>query len=76
LGKLVKKSSPFTKREMDIIILICMQYETREIAGKLGIGKRTVESYRSAILKKMKVRNTAGVIVYAIRKGIFKIAVR
>ena len=63
----------FTDKELKIISLICDQYQNDEIAKKLKLSKRTVEGYREFILKKMKVKNTAGLVVYAIRNKLYKI---
>lgn len=63
----------FTDRELDVIKLICQQYVSKEIADKLGLSPRTVESHRVKIMEKMDVKNTAGIVIYAIRDGIFTI---
>ncbi|POY35962.1 DNA-binding response regulator [Solitalea longa] len=57
----------FNDRELDIIKLICKQLTALEIADKVFLSKRTVEGYRMRILEKMNVKNTAGVVVYALR---------
>ena len=44
----------------------------KEISEKLFLSIRTIEGYRATIMEKMEVKNTAGVVVYAIRHGIFK----
>lgn len=62
----------FSEKELQIIKLICEEHSSREIADKLFLGVRTVEGYREKIQQKMKARNMAGVVVYAIRNGIYK----
>jgi DNA-binding NarL/FixJ family response regulator len=62
----------FTEREKEIIRLICLQYTAQEIGEKLFISKRTVEGYRTKILEKMGVKNTAGVVVYALKHDMIK----
>ena len=62
----------FTEREKEIIRLICLQYTAQEIGDKLFISKRTVEGYRTKILEKMGVKNTAGVVVYALKHDMIK----
>lgn len=59
--------------ELKVIQLVCQESSDEEIAAKLGIGKRTVEDYRSNIIKKMKVRNSVGILFFAIKNGLFKI---
>jgi two-component system response regulator NreC len=63
----------FSTKELEIIVLICEQATTKEIAKKLFLSDRTIEGYREKIQEKMKVKNAAGIVVYAIKKGIFKV---
>jgi DNA-binding NarL/FixJ family response regulator len=63
----------FTKREKDVIRLICEQYTTKEIAEKLGLSIRTVESHRENIQEKSNAKNAIGVVIYAIKHDIFQI---
>ena len=64
-----KTGAMFTDRERDIVRLICRQHTAQEIGDRLFISKRTVEGYRTKILEKMDVKNTAGVVVFALRHG-------
>jgi DNA-binding NarL/FixJ family response regulator len=57
----------FTEREREIIRLICRQHTAQEIGDLLFISKRTVEGYRTRILEKMEVKNTAGVVIFALK---------
>lgn len=63
----------FTKKEISIIQLICQEYVNKEIAEKLFLSIRTIEGYREKILEKMNARNTAGIVIYAIKQGIYKL---
>ena len=63
----------FTEKELQIIRLICDQASNEEIAVKLKKAVRTIEGYRSKIFDKMKVKNTAGMVIYAVKAGIYKI---
>ncbi|NCI49645.1 response regulator transcription factor [Sediminibacterium roseum] len=65
------ESGLFTRNELRVIELICQQKTAKEIAETLCLGVRTIEGYRKRIEEKMGVRNTAGIVVYAIRKKIF-----
>jgi DNA-binding NarL/FixJ family response regulator len=63
----------FSERETSIIQLICDQKSNKEIADILTLSIRTIEGYREKIQEKMKVQNTAGIVVFAIKNGIYKI---
>ncbi|MEO6760022.1 MAG: response regulator transcription factor, partial [Saprospiraceae bacterium] len=58
-----------TNREIEVLQLICHQFTTPEIAEKLFISTRTVDGHRNNMLSKLGCRNTAGLVVYAIRHG-------
>lgn len=63
----------FTSKEIEIIQLICQQFSNKEISKHLCLSIRTIEGYRKSVQEKMKVRNTAGIVVYAIKNEIYKI---
>lgn len=67
-----KEAVVFNDREKDIIRLICLQCTAQQIGDRLFISKRTVEGYRTKILEKMNVKNTAGVVVYALKHDLIK----
>lgn len=66
-----KKEAEFTDREKEIIIFMCEEYTNKEIAEKLCISARTIEGIRMKILEKMNAKNVAGIVVEAIRLGIY-----
>jgi DNA-binding NarL/FixJ family response regulator len=63
----------FTEKEVKMIRLICQEATNKEIASKLFLSIRTIEGYRERIQEKMGVKNTAGIVIYAIKTGIFKL---
>jgi DNA-binding NarL/FixJ family response regulator len=63
----------FTEQEHKIIELICREYSTKQIGPEMGLTPKTVEHYRVRILKKIGAQNTAGIVVYAIRHGLFSL---
>ncbi|HEY9362595.1 MAG TPA: LuxR C-terminal-related transcriptional regulator [Chitinophagaceae bacterium] len=69
----MKQKNILTEKETKIVQLICMEYINQRIADELGLSKRTVEDYRERIKKKINAKNTAGIVMYAIQSGIFKI---
>jgi DNA-binding NarL/FixJ family response regulator len=70
-GELTLTDAPFTEKERVIIQLICSGYSNKMMADELYLSKRTVEGHRLHIMKKMKAANTADVVVYAIRHGLY-----
>lgn len=67
-----KEKVEFTEREMEIIQLICEQLTNKEIGDRLFISARTVEGHRMKIQEKIQVKNTVGIVVYAIKNGLFQ----
>jgi DNA-binding NarL/FixJ family response regulator len=63
----------FTAKETEVIHLICQEFSNIEISEQLHLSIRTIEGYRKKIQEKMRVRNTAGIVVYAIKFGIYKV---
>lgn len=59
-----------TPREIQVLELVAEGHSTKQVADKLGIGTRTVESHRVNMLKKMKVNNTAELVKKAIEMKI------
>jgi DNA-binding NarL/FixJ family response regulator len=58
-----------TDREVEVLHHVCKGLTNPEIGERLFISARTVEGHRKNIMEKMGVRNTAGMVVYAIKKG-------
>ncbi len=58
-----------TKREKEILTLIANELSNPEIAEKLFISIRTVDTHRRNLLDKLDVKNTAGLVKYAIKHG-------
>lgn len=67
----IKEAAVFTEKELEIIRLICEQYASKEIANLTNLSKRTVDKYRDHIMEKTGSTNLAGVVVYAIRHGLY-----
>ncbi len=56
-----------SSRESEILVSVCQGLSNQEIADKLFISKRTVDKHRANIMEKTGCRNTANLVVYAIR---------
>jgi len=76
-GKLQKKAkqlpSNLTDRERNILELICKEYNNAEIAQMLFISVRTVEGHRNNLLAKTNCRNTAGLVLFALKNQLFEV---
>ena len=79
LKSLVKKekASPrfkpeikLNEREPEVLKLICQEHTAAEIGEKVFLSARTVEGIRANLLEKIGVRNTAGLVLYAVKNGI------
>jgi DNA-binding NarL/FixJ family response regulator len=62
-----------TERESEILYHICKGLSNQEIADTLFLSKRTVDKHRENILSKTNVKNTAGLVMYAIKHGIIQV---
>ena len=63
-------SMQLTTREIEILKLICKQYNAIEIAEVLNISPRTVEGHRNNLLLKTQTKNIAGLVIYAFQNNI------
>ncbi|MDA3865985.1 MAG: response regulator transcription factor [Salinivirgaceae bacterium] len=75
LGRKQQKSSSagLSTREEEIVFLICKGLSNQEIADKLYLSKRTVDKHRENILHKTQSKNTAGIVMYAVKNGIVEV---
>lgn len=62
--------APLTTREREILNLIAKEMSNEEIANKLFISERTVETHRRNIFTKTKTKSIVGLIKYAIKNGL------
>ncbi len=68
-----EKSSSLSRREKEILLKICEGLSNQEIADTLFISKRTVDKHRANLLAKTGSKNTASLILYAIRNRLIEI---
>lgn len=84
LGSLTRHMMPLTpevltdedalsNREIEILLEVCKGLSNQEIADKLFISKRTVDKHRANILEKTGCKNTANLVVYAIKNHLVEI---
>lgn len=69
----IAEADRLSEREEEILVAICRGLSTQEIADALYISKRTVDKHRANILEKSGCKNTASLVVYAIKHGIVEI---
>lgn len=69
----IRRDAPqFTRRELEIIRLICDEFTMKEIAARLDLSESTVQNQRATVMDKMSVKNTAGLVKYAFTKGLIR----
>jgi two-component system nitrate/nitrite response regulator NarL len=59
-----------TSREREVLAMIAEGQSNKEMANKLGVGVRTVETHRERVMDKLNIRTVAGLTKYAISNGI------
>lgn len=62
-----------SERELEILYHVCLGLSNQEIADKLFISKRTVDKHRANLLSKTGCRNTAALVMYAIKNKIINV---
>jgi two-component system nitrate/nitrite response regulator NarL len=63
------ESSRLTSREREVLIQIAEGLSNKEIACRLGVGVRTVETHRERIMRKLNIHSVAGLTKFAVAKG-------
>lgn len=72
-GTSLDKSIPkLTRRESEVLKLICDEMTTAEIGEELFISSKTVETHRQNLIQKLGARNTAGLVKSAINHGLLE----
>lgn len=64
------KSAILTEREMDVVLLISRGFSNKEMAEKLFLSKYTIETHRKNIMRKLKMRSSAQLILFASNQGL------
>jgi two-component system, NarL family, nitrate/nitrite response regulator NarL len=62
-----------TSREFDVLMHLVSGLSNKEIAKKLFLSVRTVETHREHIMKKLNIKNVAGLTKYAISQGLIDV---
>ena len=72
-GLPIDEHDMLSDREVEILVGKCQGLSTQEIADRLFISKRTVDKHRANILEKSGCKNTASLVVYAIKNGLVEV---
>ncbi len=65
-----KPDEQLSDREMEVLTYICQQFTAKQIGEKLFISQSTVEGHKNNLLSKTGVKNTAGLVLYAVKNGL------
>jgi len=63
-------ADPLTARERIVLQLIAEGRTTKDVAATLNLTVKTAESYRARLMEKLDIHDTAGLVRYAIRRGV------
>jgi two-component system, NarL family, response regulator NreC len=63
-------ADPLTARERVVLQLIAEGKTTKEVAVTLDLTVRTAETYRARLMQKLNIHETAGLVRYAVRRGV------
>ncbi len=66
-------SIELTEREQEVLFHICKGLSNQEIADTLFLSKRTVDKHRENLLSKTNSKNTAGLVIYAVKNNIVEV---
>jgi DNA-binding NarL/FixJ family response regulator len=61
-----------TPRQREILQLVAEGHSTKEIAGRLAVSVKTVETHRAQLMERLDIHDVAGLVRYAIRTGLVK----
>ena len=63
------RGSELSEREREVLRLIAWGYSNKEIAARLDISVKTVETYKTRLMEKLDLRSRADIVRYAVRQG-------
>lgn len=69
LGEEAQEKEVLTARQREILQLIAESVGTKEIAFRLGVSTKTVETHRKLLMQRLNIHDVAGLVRYAIRNG-------
>jgi len=60
------------ERELEFLHYVCSELTYKEIADKMFLSPKTIDGYRDTLFQKLHIKNRIGLVLYAIKQGIFK----
>lgn len=71
--KIIKSKVKLSDRELEVLRHICQGLSTSEIADKIFLSQRTIDTHRANLIAKTESTNTADLVMYAVRHGIVEL---
>jgi two-component system, NarL family, nitrate/nitrite response regulator NarL len=68
-----RRPSELSEREREVLLLIAEGHSNKEIADRLSVGVRTIETHREHLMRKLNIHTVAGLTRYAIASGMITI---
>jgi DNA-binding NarL/FixJ family response regulator len=59
-----------SEREKEVLTLVCMEFTASEIAAKMDISSRTVEAIKDRLMERFGVKNSVGLVFYAMKNSL------
>jgi len=66
----LNSSVEVSDKEKDVLRYICMEFTSQEIGEKMSISARTVESIKERLMERFGVKNTAGLVFFAVKNDL------
>ncbi len=63
---------PVTRRETEILLLVCEGLTSKEIGTRLGLSTKTVDFHKAGLRTRLGIVSTAGLVRYAIHKHLIE----
>ena len=72
-GKEMTLIPRLTEKEIQFLKMACTDLTYKEIATAMNVSPRTVDGYRDDLLRKLNVESRVGLVIYAIKHGLYKL---
>jgi DNA-binding NarL/FixJ family response regulator len=71
-GPLDQSAAPLSLRESQVLQLVAEGRTSKQIAQALDLSVKTVEAHRTALMRKLDIHDVAGLVRYAVRRGVVR----